>query len=286
MTPITKHSSLSTNTTTEPQDLASAQESALTQPPFLSVVVPAYNEERRLAHSLLQLQQYFNMQSYPTEVIVVDDGSDDRTAAIVETFMQNYPALRLIRAAHGGKGHACKQGVIASRGRWIFICDSDLSMPITEFAKFEPLLHNEQAIIIASREAPGAQRFGEPAYRHLMGRVFNGLVRMLAVHNIQDTQCGFKCFRADIAHDIFSVQTINGWGFDVELLYVAQQRGYPITEVPIHWHYHGNSKVNPVRDTFRMFHEVWQVRLNSWRGCYDPLARPADAAGNRQSELP
>jgi len=254
--------------TTSPA-LVYAAEANEKQGPFLSVIIPAYNEERRLAASLGQINHYFSAQAYDTEVIVVDDGSTDRTPSIVEEFMQQDTTLRLVRAAHGGKGHASKQGVLASQGQWLFLCDSDLSMPVEDFAKFMPLLHSDYDIAIASRELPGSRRYGEPKYRHLMGRVFNWLVRTLAVYDIQDTQCGFKCFRSDAARDIFRAQTINGWGFDVEMLFVAQKRGYRIGEVPIDWYYRSHSKVNPVRDTVNMFREVWKVRLNDWRGYYN-----------------
>ena len=237
--------------------------------PFVSVIVPAYNEERRLADSLKQIQAYFEARNYLSEVIVVDDGSVDRTAHIVEESMRMFPALRLVRATHGGKGHACKQGVLASRGEWLFLCDSDLSMPIEEFAKFEPLFDGRYEIVIASREAAGARRHGEPKYRHWMGRVFNWLVRTWAVRDIQDTQCGFKSFRAGAAKTLFGKQTIDGLGFDVEVLFIAQKRGYRIAEVPINWHYRTHSKVKPVQDTVNMVREVWRVRSNDWRKVYD-----------------
>ena len=142
-------------------------------------------------------------------------------------------------------------------------------MPIEDVARFMPLLHSNCPIVIASREVPGARRHDEPGYRHLMGRVFNLLVRTLAVPGIEDTQCGFKCFRSDIARDIFAVQRISGWGFDVELLYIARKRGYRIAEVPIDWYYRGNSKVKPVHDTVNMLREIVQVRVNDLKGCYN-----------------
>lgn len=244
--------------------------------PFLSLIVPAYNEERRLLTSLRQIKAYLQRQSYPSEVIVVDDGSVDGTAEVVETFMSEYTSLHLVRAVHGGKGHACKQGIFHSRGQWLFLCDADLSMPIAELSSFVPLFNQRAPILIASRELPASQRYGEPWYRHLMGRVFNALVQMLAVRGIQDTQCGFKCFRADVARDIFRVQRISGWGFDVEVLFVARKRGYDIIEVPINWYYRSHSKVHPLRDTIHMFREVWQVRWNDWHRCYEASENLAD----------
>lgn len=237
-------------------------------PPFVSVVIPAYNEEPRLAKRLALVLTYFQSQNYSVEVIVVDDGSTDRTPEIVRGFMPDFSILKLVEASHGGKGHACKTGVFESQGEWVFLCDSDLSMPIEEFARFIPFFQ-DYPIVITSREAPGAQRHGEPNYRHIMGRAFNLLVKIVAVRGIQDTQCGFKCFRADVAREIFAVQTINGWGFDVELLFVAQKRGYAIAEIPINWYHRSHSKVKPVQDTINMFRETWQVRINDWRGIYE-----------------
>ena len=236
---------------------------------FLSVIIPAYNEEERLAESLKQVVAYFETQDYKSEVIVVDDGSSDRTPEIVEELIPQCKTLRLVRATHGGKGHACKQGILASKGEWLFLCDSDLSMPIEEISKFILEFQKNCPIVIGSREVPGARRFGEPEYRHLMGRVFNAVVRLLAVRGIQDTQCGFKCFQSEVAKEIFGKQSIDGWGFDVEILFVAQKRGYQIIEVPVNWYYRDQSKVRPLQDAINMFREVWQIRLNNWRGHYE-----------------
>jgi len=142
-------------------------------------------------------------------------------------------------------------------------------MPVEEIAKFMPPALSGYDVAIASREAPGARRIGEPHYRHLMGRVFNFIVRTLAIPRIQDTQCGFKAFRREVARDIFSVQTIDGWGFDVEVLFVALKRGYKLVEVPITWYYMPQSRINPIRASIEMLGEVLRVRLNGWRGLYD-----------------
>jgi dolichyl-phosphate beta-glucosyltransferase len=159
--------------------------------------------------------------------------------------------------------------MLAARGEYLFICDADLSMPIEEVAKFLPPQLEDYDVAIASREVEGARRYGEPAYRHLMGRVFNFLVRLLAVPGFQDTQCGFKCFRREVARDIFPYQTMDGWGFDVEVLFIARKRGYRIVEVPINWYYMANSRVKPIRDTLSMLGELLQVRLNDWQGMYE-----------------
>ena len=236
---------------------------------LLSIVIPAYNEEQRLPESLPQVIDFVRQQSYSTEVLVVDDGSVDKTADIIRAFREDAPFISLIQVEHGGKGHAVRAGMLQASGEYLFLCDSDLSMPIEEVNKFLPPALERYDVAIASREVEGAHRFGEPGYRHLMGRVFNAIVNVLAVRGIQDTQAGFKCFRRPAAQKIFNLQTIKGWGFDVEVLYIAQRHQMRIVEVPINWHYKDRSQVRPVHDTYNMLREVLNVRLNSWNGRYD-----------------
>lgn len=186
----------------------------------------------------------------------------------------------MLNLRHLGKAAAVRGGILAARGELAFICDADLSMPIEEVAKFLPSFAQGYDIAIGSREATGAKRYGEPFYRHLMGRVFNRLVRLLTVGGFQDTQCGFKCLRAAVARDLFNRmrlysddgRPIKGpmvTGFDVELLFLALRSGYRVAEIPIDWYYAKGSKVNPVRDTFRMFGDVVKVRINDLRGQYN-----------------
>ena len=234
-----------------------------------SVIIPAWNEERRLPASLQQVAAFVGGQPYPIEIVVVDDGSDDATATIVEQSALQYPFVRLIRNPHGGKGMAVKTGVAQAEGRYLIISDTDLSVPIEELPKFLPPTLASYDLAIASREAQGARRINEPYYRHLMGRVYNLLVRLVAVPGIQDTQCGFKAFRREVAREIFPYQTIEGWGFDVEILFIAQRFGYRIVEVPVTWYYGSESKVRPVKDTVGMVRDLWQVRSNARRGVYD-----------------
>jgi dolichyl-phosphate beta-glucosyltransferase len=240
-----------------------------TAPCFLSIIVPAFNEEKRLPDSLPKIISFVRQQAYPAEVIVVDDGSSDRTAEVVRDFQKDAPFISLLPVEHGGKGHAVKAGMQQAIGDYLFLCDSDLSMPIEEVTKFLPPALNGYDVAIASREISGARRYGEPPYRHLMGRVFNLIVRLLAVPGVQDTQAGFKCFRRQAARQLFPLQTIKGWGFDVEVLFIAQKRGLRIVEVPIHWYYMNRSRVRPVQDTYNMLREVLKVRLNDWRGRYN-----------------
>lgn len=219
--------------------------------------------------SLQRIVAFVESQSDPIEVVVVDDGSQDGTATIVEEFAQQHGFIRLIRNPHGGKGAAIKTGVSQSRGKYLVLSDTDLSVPIEEIVKFLPPALNGYDVAIASREAPGAERIDEPYYRHLMGRVYNLLVRLAAVPGIQDTQCGFKAFRREVARQVFPLQTIEGWGFDVEVLFIARRLGYQIVEIPVRWYYGRESKVKPVKDTLRMVRDLLQVRRNARRGLYD-----------------
>lgn len=235
----------------------------------MSIIVPAYNEEHRLPKTLERITSYLGQQNYSAEIIVVDDGSQDNTARVVEEFVARHANVSLVRNEHRGKGHAVKTGMLAGQGKYLFLCDADLSMPIEELAKFLPPLLNDYDVAIGSREAIGARRYDEPAYRHLMGRVFNFIVKLLTVRGFEDTQAGFKCFKREVARDIFAYQTMNGWAFDVEVLFVAQKRGYRIVEVPIHWYYMANSRIDPFGDTVRMFLDVLRVRWNDLRGVYN-----------------
>lgn len=237
--------------------------------PIASVIIPAWNEERRIGDSLQRVAAFVRGRSESIEVLVVDDGSDDDTVPIVEALIQDQPFIRLIRNPHGGKGSAVKTGVSRGQGQYLIISDTDLSVPIEELPKFLPPVLDGYDVAIASREAEGARRIDEPQYRHLMGRVFNLLVRLVAVPRIQDTQCGFKAFRRDVARQVFPLQTIEGWGFDVEILFIARRLGYTIVEVPVTWYYGAESKIRPIHDTIGMIGDLWRVRLNATRGLYD-----------------
>lgn len=214
------------------------------------------------------MADYLEDQSYASEILVVDDGSTDGTSEAVEAAKAEIPHLSLLSTEHRGKGHAVRTGMLASRGQHRFICDADLSMPIHELGKFLPPVLVNWDVAVGSREAPGAVRYDEPSYRHLMGRVFNWVVKLLAVRGIEDTQCGFKCFTAEAAEAVFPHQTTHGFGFDVEVLFIAQKQGFRIVEVPIDWIYRADSRVQPIRDAMGMLGDVLKVRWNDLRGRY------------------
>lgn len=237
---------------------------------FLSIIIPAYNEENRLPGSLEQVFDFLGKQPYTSEVIVVENGSHDRTYEVVLEFAKKHANLHVIRNEKRGKGLAIQRGVSEAKGEYVFMCDADLSMPIDEISKFLPPQLKEVDIAIGSREAPGSVRYNEPSYRHLTGRVFNTMIRWLVLPGLQDTQCGFKCVRAAVAHDIFPYQTLTGWAFDVELLYIARHHGYNVVEIPIDWFFNADSKINVLRDSLRMFLDLLLIRRNARRGLYDP----------------
>jgi dolichyl-phosphate beta-glucosyltransferase len=237
---------------------------------LLSIIIPAHNEENRLPGSLTRIFAFLEGQPYQSEVLVIENGSSDRTAQVVEAMAPTHTGLRLLREPARGKGLAVRRGMQESSGAYRFICDADLSMPIEEVNRFLPPILNEADIAIASREAPGAVRYGEPFHRHWFGRVFNLLVRTLAVPGFHDTQCGFKCLRGEVADDLFAVQRLDGWTFDVELLFIALKRGYRVVEVPIPWYYNPGSRVSLIRDSLSMLNDLFIIRRNWRAGLYAP----------------
>jgi len=244
---------------------------------FVSIVVPAYNEEARLGASLDALVSYLSATEWTWEIRVVDDGSIDGTCRVVEQHATRDRRIVLQREPHRGKGGAVKAGLLAATGTYRFICDADLSMPVTELPRFLPPLLKDFDVAIGSREGVGARRVGEPLIRHLAGRVFNYAVQRLSVSGINDTQCGFKMFTASAVQAIFPRVTVDGWAFDIEVLSIARARGMRIVEVPIEWHYRRESQLSLLRDGVRMMRELLQIRSRAKRGAYAEPAAPLSA---------
>ena len=236
--------------------------------PFLSIIIPAFNEEARILTTLERVVDYLSGQSYSWEVLVVDDGSSDSTAALVNQWALIHQGVGLERLPHNGKGWAVKHGMLAATGEYRFLCDADLAMPIEKMEGFLREMREGYDIVIGSRQISGARRFNEPAIRHLMGRFFNWAVRLLAVGPFQDTQCGFKCFRGEIVAELFASQRTKGFGFDVEILYVALKRGMRVKEIPIDWYHQTASKVRTGVDSFLMLRDTLLVLWNDLRGRY------------------
>ncbi len=234
----------------------------------LSIIVPAYNEENRLPDTLERLSQFLQQQSYLAEVIVVENGSQDCTFEIAQSFSDQHPEFRVVRESNRGKGLAVQRGMFEARGAYRFMCDADLSMPVNEINCFIPPALTDFDVAIASREAPGAVRYNEPSYRHFGGRAINTMIRILALPGLQDTQCGFKCFRAEVAEELFKRQTLPGWSFDIEILYLARLRGYQIVEIPIPWYFNPDSKLNAFQDALQMGQDILTIRKNQRRGLY------------------
>ena len=235
---------------------------------YLSVVIPAYNEERRLPGTLDTVCAFLATKPYAWEILVSDDGSADTTAAIVSRAAEDDTRIRLVSLPHRGKGWAVKNGMLAAGGEWRFLCDADLSMPIEFLDSLLPGDGRSPDIVIGSREAPGARRIGEPRRRWLMGRAFNCMTRILAVPGIADTQCGFKLFRDAAAETLFPLQTLDGFAFDAEILFLARRRGFTVAEIGIDWHYRSESKVRPLRDGWRTLRDLVIIRYRWLTGRY------------------
>ncbi len=237
---------------------------------FLSIIIPAYNEETRLPDTLNKVGSFLDTQTYTSEVLIVNNNSTDKTEEVIKDFCSRYPNMQSLFEEEPGKGAAVRCGMFHAQGEFAFMCDADLSMPIEKLNNFLPPQLEGIEIAIASREAPGSIRYHEPHFRHLGGRLMNWLIQLFILPGLNDTQCGFKCFSAKAAKDLFNCQTLPGWSFDIELLYIARQRGYKIQEIPIPWYFHQESKVNAVRDALQILMDIQTIHRNSHQGIYDP----------------
>ena len=246
----------------------------------ISVVIPAYNEERRLGATLDRILDYVNQERHDAEIVVVDDGSRDRTAAVAEGYADR--GVQLLRnPGNRGKGYSVRHGMLEASRDLVLFSDADLSTPIEELAKLaEPVLAGRADGAIGSRAVAGScVEVSQPIYRVAMGKVFNGFVRLIALGGIADTQCGFKLFRRETAHAIFRRQTFERFSFDVEILFIARKLGYRIAEVPVRWLNSPDTKVSAIKDSMQMFSDLFKIRWNDIRGRY-AREKPDATPGN------
>lgn len=246
---------------------------------MLSIVIPAFNEEGGISECVARMRAYVERANLPWEIVVVDDGSADGTAAVVEALGAADSRVRLIRATHGGKGAAISLGMLEARGGWRFMADADLSMPPDNLDRFLAVVTSDPPphIVIGSREAAGARRVGERWQRHVVGRMFNWIVQLLLVPGIRDTQCGYKLFSAESAQVLFPRLTSRGFAFDVELLLMARHAGFDIREVGIVWNCRVDSRVG-LSQGAAAFAEILRIRWYAWMGRYAGLRASARRA--------
>lgn len=229
----------------------------------LSVVIPCYNEEKRIGKTLDRVIDYLKGQSYSSEIRVIDDGSYDNTLNICKSYLEKFPQFYINNISNNhGKGYAVRVGMLASKGEFVLFSDADLSTPIEEVEKlYQSMKNNKADIAIGSRSLPESEIIRhQPWYRETMGKIFNKFVQQWAIPGIIDTQCGFKLFHQKVINQIFSRQKLWGFAFDVEILYIARQLGYRIAEVPIRWENSPTSKVNPIIDATKMLIELRKIR--------------------------
>lgn len=238
--------------------------------PYLSLIIPAYNEEARIGKSLDRILRFLDSQRYIFEVIIVDDGSRDRTAAIVEQRFGKHPAIKLQRQpANLGKGMAVQQGMLLGSGDYLVFSDADLSVPIEMLPAFINPLENQSDLAIGTRQKSGAViEVHQPRHRELMGMVYTKLSSWILGVRVSDFTCGFKGFRRDIARDLFSRQRLNNWSFDAEILYLAHRKGYRIAEIPVTWRNDDATKVRLWKDVLTSFFGLLQIRLYDLQGRY------------------
>jgi glycosyltransferase involved in cell wall biosynthesis len=245
-----------------------------------SIVIPVYNEESRITKTLTQTLSFMNQFAPAFEIVVVDDGSKDKTADVVEEYVKDHPEIKLIKNVHKGKAAGVRTGMLKSSGKMVLMMDADMATPLEELKRLATWINdNDFDIAIASREGIGAKRQDEPLYRHVMGRVFNLLVRAVLGLEFQDTQCGFKLFKGEVARTVFSRLIVYGenlpqinkpffGAFDVEVLYCAKQMGYKTKDVPVKWNYVATTRLNVFSNSYKMARDVLRIKILGLRGAY------------------
>jgi len=245
-----------------------------------SIVIPAYNESARLGATLEKILAHMHAHGWEAEVLVVNDGSSDETAAIVQSFAEKHPSVRLIQnPGNRGKGSSVRNGMLHATGTIILFSDADLSSPIEEADKLFAAIVAGADVAMGSRWLRAElQTQRQPLYRQLYGRIFNLALRLILGLHYRDTQCGFKAFTSRAAHTVFPLQRIERWGFDPEILYLARKFGLKVEEVPVRWAHREGTRLNPLRDGIRMFGEMLKVRWYSFTGKYEPGSPSAAAS--------
>jgi dolichyl-phosphate beta-glucosyltransferase len=228
----------------------------------LSIVIPAYNEEKRIGSTLEKISLYLSGKSFSSEIIVVNDGSSDSTSSVLEGYKNKIPQLSIIHNnPNRGKGYSVKKGILQAKGRYIIFSDADMSTPVEEADRFMSAFHEGIDLAIGSRHVAGAEiKVKQPLYRHLMGRFFNLFVRIIALPSISDSQCGFKGFSRECAFCVFQKINTFGYSFDVEVIYLAHKFGFNLKEIPVVWMDSPSSRINPLTDPLNMFIDVIKIR--------------------------
>lgn len=247
--------------------------------PYLSVVIPSYNEMKNVKRGVLnEVFEYLKSQNYEWELIMSDDGSTDGTAQALDTFAKKDKRIIVLHNVHAGKAPTVKSGMLEAKGEWRLFTDFDQSTPISDVEKLLKYAQDGAEVVVGSREITGAKRTKESFLRHLMGRVFNLLVQILAIPGFLDTQCGFKLFSAKATNDLYNSLYVYGkmeerkdaftGAFDVELLYLGLKKGYVLREVAINWRAHESDRVSPIKDSLRMLRDIIIIRISDMQGKY------------------
>jgi len=237
----------------------------------ISLIIPVYNEEKRIKLTLGKCISYFKNKKIDYEIIIVDDGSTDKTRLIIKDFLSKNKNIKLTKQRKNkGKGYSVKEGMLLANGDYLLFSDADLSTPIEEIEKFIKVMKKGYDIVIASRNMKDSIiPIKQPFFRKFLGQVFPLIVNLLILPGYKDTQCGFKLFKKEVAIKIFSKQKINDFGFDVEILFIAKKYGYKIKEIPVIWSNSLVSKVSPLLDSIRMFLDILKIRLNDIKNTYN-----------------
>lgn len=236
--------------------------------PDLSVIVPVYNEEKRVEKGLKEILNFLSKQKFSWELILVDDGSTDKTEKIVRKNIAQNKNAQLVSSRHQGKGGAIKKGVLTSKGKWVLFLDIDLATPMEELTKFRSQIKNFD-VLIGSRKMTGARiLLHQPKFRELSGKVFTFLTNALVTSGISDITCGFKMYKGRLAKQLFKQSVLRDWSFDAEILFLAQKKKARIKEIAVTWKDDPHTKVNIFQDAFKSFSGLLKIRVNDLRGLY------------------